>query len=86
MKKKIFEESLSIIISIVLFKLMFLKIISKFHFIHFSIVFLSYYLYSHDIKFEDHLIYNIKFYFVILILNLILLFVFKFHLFNLVYN
>ena len=80
MKKKIFEESLSIIISIVLFKLMFLKIISKFHFIHFSIVFLSYYLYSHDIKFEDHGLYNIKFYFIILIPNLILLFVFKYFL------
>ena len=80
MKKKIFEESLSIIISIVLIELMSLKIISKFHFIHFSIVFLSYYLCSYDIKFEYHGLYNIKFYFVILIPNIILLFVFKYFL------
>ena len=63
MEKKIFEESLSIILSIVLFELMFLDIISKFHLIHFSIVFLLYYSYSHGIKFEDHGLYNIKIFF-----------------------
>ena len=78
MEKKVFEESLSIILSIVLFELMFLDIISKFHLIHFSIVFLLYYSYSHGIKFEDHGLYNIKFFFLILIPNLLILFVFNY--------
>jgi hypothetical protein len=74
-KKKIFEEAVSCILTIVLFELMLLKKISKLHLIHFIIVFFLFYCYSHGFDFEDHGNYNIKFFFVIVIPSLILLFI-----------
>ena len=75
MKKKIIEEVLSCILSIVLFELILLKKISKLHIIHFIIIFLLFYIYSHGINFEDHGGYNIPFYFVLIIPSLIILFI-----------
>ena len=72
MKRKIFEEVLSCIINIVLFQLMITKKISKLHLIHFVIIFLLFYFYSHGVDFEDHGNYNIKFFFVIVISVLVL--------------
>ena len=77
MKKKIIEEALSCILSIVLFEFILLKKISKLHIIHFIIIFVLFYFYSHGIDFEDHGGYNIIFYFVLIIPSLILLFIFN---------
>ena len=54
---------------------MLLNKISKFHLIHFANVFVLSYLYSHDITFNDHGYYNIKFCFIIFIPILIILIV-----------
>jgi len=78
MKKKVFEESLSIIFSLVSFELIILNIISKFHIIHFVIVFVLFYLHSHDITFDDHGYYNIKFFFIIFIPFLLILIIIKY--------
>ena len=78
MRKKIFEESISIFLSLILFELMLLNKISKFHLIHYAIVFVLSYLYSHDITFDDHGYYNIKFFFIIFIPILIILIIIKY--------
>ena len=57
---------------------MLLNKISKFHLIHFAIVFVLSYLYSHDITFNDHRYYNIKFFFIIFIPILIILIISKY--------
>jgi hypothetical protein len=54
---------------------MLLNKISKFHLIHFANVFVLFYLYSHDITFNDHGYYNIKFCFIIFIPILIIVIV-----------
>ena len=75
MKKKIFEESISCIMTIIIVELIIIKKLSKLHLIHFACVFTSFYLYSNGIDFEDHGYYNIKYYFIIImfILSLLLL-------------
>ena len=74
-KIKIIQEALSCVIFIILFELMLLKKISKFHLIHFIIIFALFYNYSHNIDFEDHGSYNLKFFFALVIPSLILLFI-----------
>jgi len=78
MKKKVIEESISIFLTIVLFEIMTINLISKKHLIHFAIIFFVFYLYSNGITFDDHGYYNIKFFFIISIPILIFLSIVKF--------
>ena len=57
---------------------MILKKISKLHLIHFVIVYILFYIYTHGIEFEDHGYYNIKYFFVLLISILIIIMISKF--------
>ena len=77
MKRKVIEESISCIITIVLLELIILKKISKFHFFHFIIVFFLFYSYSNGITFDDHGYYNIQYFFIIIISFLLFIFFFK---------
>ena len=74
MKKKIIEESISCILSIILLEAIILNKISKLHIIHFAIVFILFYLYSNGIEFSDHGLYNIQYFFIIVIFFLVLIF------------
>ena len=56
-----------------LLELMILKKISKLHLIHFILVFVSFFVYTHGIEFDDHGYYNIIYFFIITISVLILL-------------
>ena len=76
-KVKLIEELVSCFIMIILFELMIIKIISKYHLIHFIIIFTLFYIYSHGIEFHDHGYYNIKYYLIILLFFVILLLLFK---------
>ena len=58
-KKKIIQEIISCIMISILFELIILKIISKFHLFHFLITFYIFYRYSHGITFDDHGDYNL---------------------------
>ena len=71
-KVKIIEELISCAITIILFEFIIFKKISKFHLLHFTIFFLSSYIYSNGIEFDDHGYYNIYFFFIIVITILIL--------------
>ena len=73
MKKKVIEELLSCFITIILFELMIKKKISKLHLIHFIVVYIYFYNNSHGVDFDDHGLYNIKYYFIILSFILIIL-------------
>ena len=75
MKKKVIEEIFSLILSLILLELMILKKISVLHLIHFTFVFCLFYFYSNGIDFDDHGYYNIKYFFVILIFFIGLLFI-----------
>ena len=66
MKKKIVEELISCFLSLILLELIILKKISKLHIIHFTIVFALFYSYSNGIDFDDHGLYNIKYYFILI--------------------
>ena len=57
-KKKLNQETISCIIISILFELIILKILSIFHFLHFIVVFIGFYRYSHGILFDDHGDYN----------------------------
>lgn len=80
MKKKIIEECVSCILAIILLGLIIFKHISKLHLLHFIIVFISFFLYSNGIDFDDHGYYNIKYFFIIVISVLIIIIFFKFFL------
>jgi len=71
MKKKVIQELFSCFLSIILLELIIIKKISWFHSIHFTFVFIFFYSYSHGIYFDDHGLYNIKYFFVILIFFII---------------
>ena len=73
MKKKVIEESISCIITIILFELILLKKISKFHLIHFIIVYVLFYSYSYGVTFDNHGYYNIRYFFVIIIFFIIII-------------
>ena len=73
MKLKVIEELLSCILTTILLGLIILRKISKLHVLHFIIVFISFYLYSNGIEFDDHGYYNIKYFFVIVISMIIVI-------------
>jgi hypothetical protein len=73
MKRKVIEELISLILTIILLELIILKKISKLHFVHFIIVYISFYIYSNGIDFDDHGYYNLKYFFLILIFFLFLI-------------
>lgn len=73
MKKKIIEELISCILTIILLEAIILKILSKFHLLHFAIIFCLFYIYSHGIRFHNHGYYNIIYFFLIVISFLILI-------------
>ena len=73
MKKKIIQELFSCLLSIILLELIIFKKISWLHAIHFTFAFIYFYSYSHGINFDDHGLYNIKYYFIILIFFIITL-------------
>lgn len=52
-KTKVIEEAISIFLTVVLFEIMIINIISKLHLLHFIIIFLLFYLYSNGITFDD---------------------------------
>ena len=71
--KKVVEEIISCIFTVLAFELVFYKIISKYHLVHFFIVFSLFYAYTHDIEFHDHGYYNFIYFFIIIILIFLLL-------------
>ena len=73
MKLKVIEELLSCILTTILLGLIILRKISILHVLHFIIVFISFYLYSNGIEFDDHGYYNIKYFFVIVISMIIVI-------------
>lgn len=71
--KKVVQEFISCLFSVLSFELIYYKIISKFHLIHFFVVFSLFYIYTHGIDFYDHGYYNFIYFFVIVILLILLL-------------
>ena len=72
-KKIIIQEIISCIIISILFELIILKILSKFHLFHFLFVFCFFYRYSHGILFDDHGDYNFFGLYIIVLSSLILM-------------
>ena len=62
---KVKEEVISCFITILILQLIFFKIIPKLHFIHFIIIFIFFFNYSHGMTFDDHGYFNFIFYFII---------------------
>lgn len=62
---KVKEEIISCFIMTILLELIFFKIISKIHFIHFIVIFIFFYNYSHGMTFDDHGYFNFIFFFII---------------------
>ena len=60
------EELISCFLSLILLELIILTKISKLRIIHITIVFALFYSYSNGIDFDDHGLYNIKYYFILL--------------------
>ena len=78
MIRKVIEESISCILTIILFELIIVKNLSKLHLFHFIFVYFCFYLYSNGIDFEDHGYYNIKYFFIIVTSFIILIIVLNF--------
>ena len=72
-KKKIIQEIISCIIISILFELIILKMVSKFHLFHFLVVFYSFYRYSYGNTFDDHGDYNFFGFYIIVISFLIIM-------------
>ena len=70
---KAMQEVVSCIIVSILFELMLYKKISKLHLIHFVIVFIFFYQYSHGMEFYDHGYFNFISYFIIVTALLIVM-------------
>ena len=64
-KIKVIEELISCILTVILAELIILKLISKLHLLHFTVVYYLFYAYSHGINFDNHGYYNIKYFFII---------------------
>jgi hypothetical protein len=75
--RKIFQALFSSIISAILLEFMLLKLITKKHLIHVFIFLSCSYFYSHGQDFNDHGLYNLIGYIIIVITTLILIFPFK---------
>lgn len=78
MRKKVKEEVVSCVLTIILLELILLKKVSTLHLLHFIIVYILFYSYSNGIKFDDHGYYNIKYFFVIIISFLVILLIANF--------
>ena len=80
-KSWIKRKLIQVIISEKLIYFLFIRIISKkiskFHLIHFILIFLFFYFYSHHYIFEDHGMYNLIMFFLLLFMNFISYFLFK---------
>ena len=76
MKKKVIEEIVSCLLVIISIELILFKKSTKLHLIHFIIFFITFYYYSHGIDFDDHGYYNIKYFFVIIIPIIIIIYLF----------
>ena len=70
---KVNQEFKSCILMAFIFELMFYKLLSYLHLIHFIFVLIAFYIYSHGMEFEDHGYYNFIYFFIIIILIIILL-------------
>ena len=70
---KIYQELKSCFLIVFILELIFYKVISKFHLIHFLLSFLVFFEYSHGTDFEDHGYYNFTFFFIIIALIIIIL-------------
>ena len=70
---KIYQELKSCLLMAFILELIFYKLISKLHLIHFFLIFFVFYKYSHGTEFEDHGYYNFIYFFVIIFLIMILL-------------
>ena len=57
---------------VILFELIIYKVISRLHLIHMIFNFILFYLFSHDLNFEDHGLYNIRGYFILFIIFFII--------------
>jgi len=76
-KKKVIEEAISCILTIILLQLIILKKLSKLHLFHFISIYTLFYSYSNGIEFDNHGYYNIKYFFIIVISGLVFLFFLK---------
>ena len=72
-KLKIKQYTISLLMNIVLISLIIFQKISKFHLVHFILVFALFLYYSHHLDFHDHGGYNFIFFFIILFLALLIL-------------
>ena len=70
---KVYQELKSCFLTAFILELIFYKLISKFHFIHFLLAFLMFYKYRHGTDFEDHGYFNFIFFFIILSLIIIII-------------
>ena len=75
---KILQEFKSCLLMVFILELIFYKLFSKLHLIHFLVIFSLFYIYSHGIEFEDHGFYNFIYYFIIITLIIILIIPFNF--------
>ena len=79
--KWIYKKLRELIISCELISFLFLLIVfnysSKLHLIHIFVIFSLFYLYSHDLYFFDHGMYNFIFFVLLLIINVFLILSFK---------
>ena len=75
---KIYQELKSCILTVFILELIFYKLLSRLHLVHFILVFLVFYKYSHGTEFEDHGYYNFIYFFIIIILIIISIIPFNF--------
>ena len=71
-KIKVKEVIFSCLIMVILFELIIYKVISRLHLIHMIFNFILFYLYSNGLNFEDHGLYNIRGYFILFIILIII--------------
>jgi len=76
-KLKIIQLIISAILILVLFILIIYNILFKLHLLHFILIFICFYRFSHSSYFHDHGAFNLVGLVVIILLGLLLLFIFK---------
>ena len=57
-RKKLTEGLVCSILLLIMITLIIKKIISKLHLLHVIIIFMAFYIYSHDLEFDDHGLFN----------------------------
>ena len=70
---KVHQEVKSCILTVFILEFLFYNLLSKLHLIHFLLVFLAFYKYSHGVEFDDHGYYNFIYFFIIVFLLIIFL-------------